>query len=68
MCDPMEVQPSKRMWKIPRWMNRLLTTIKYWFVKRPDSNYIKHAKRELIAMGYDLNDKEEGPNKWIVEN
>jgi hypothetical protein len=33
-----------------------------------ESNYIKHAKRELVALGYDLNDKEEGPNKWIMEN
>ena len=33
-----------------------------------DSNSIAHAKRELVAMGYDLNDKEEGPNKWIMEN
>ena len=32
------------------------------------SNLIKHAKRELKAVGYDLNDKEDGPNKWIVEN
>lgn len=33
-----------------------------------ESNYIKYAKRELVALGYDLNDKEEGPNKWIMEN
>ena len=33
-----------------------------------DSNSIAHAKRELVAIGYDLNDKEEGPNKWIMEN
>lgn len=32
------------------------------------SNLIKHAERELTAAGYDLNDKEEGPNKWIMEN
>lgn len=32
------------------------------------SNYIEHAKRELKAIGYDLNDQEDGPNKWIMEN
>lgn len=33
-----------------------------------ESNLIKHAKRELEVMGYDLNEKEENPNKWICEN
>ena len=28
---------------------------------------LDHAKQELMALGYDLNDKEEGPNKWIME-
>ena len=32
------------------------------------SNYIEHAKREFIAIGYDLEQTEEDPNKWIVEN
>lgn len=32
------------------------------------SRYREHAEAELIALGYDMNDKEEGPNKWIVEN
>jgi len=32
------------------------------------SNYRKHAEMELQALGYDLNDKEDGPNKWIMEN
>jgi len=31
-------------------------------------SYIDHAKREFKALGYDLDDKEEGPNKWIMEN
>lgn len=30
-------------------------------------SYIEHAKRELQAIGYKLDDKEEGPNKWMVE-
>ena len=29
---------------------------------------IEHAKRELLALGYDPNDAEDGPNKWIQEN
>jgi hypothetical protein len=33
-----------------------------------ESKYIKFAKQEFQALGYDLNDKEEGPNKWIMEN
>lgn len=32
------------------------------------SNYRKHAEREFKALGYDLDEKEEGPNKWIMEN
>lgn len=31
-------------------------------------SYLEHAKREFKALGYDLEDKEEGPNKWIMEN
>lgn len=32
------------------------------------SSYRKHAEREFKAIGYDLNDTEDGPNKWIMEN
>lgn len=31
-----------------------------------DNSCIQHAKRELQAAGYDLNSKEEGPNKWLA--
>ena len=31
-------------------------------------SYEEHAKRELEILGYDMNDKEEGPNKWMVES
>lgn len=31
-------------------------------------NLRDHAERELQILGYDLNDKEEGPNKWMVES
>lgn len=37
-------------------------------INPPESNYIKFAKRELEILRYDLNQKEEDPNKWIVEN
>lgn len=33
-----------------------------------DSNLIKHAKREFLALGYKPDDPEEGPDKWIQEN
>ena len=32
------------------------------------SNLLAHARREFEIIGYDLDDQEEGPNKWIVEN
>lgn len=32
------------------------------------SNLKEHAERELKSIGYDINDQEEGPNKWIMEN
>lgn len=31
-------------------------------------SYREHAERELKFAGYDLDEKEDGPNKWIVEN
>jgi hypothetical protein len=33
-----------------------------------ESNLIKHAKRELKVIGYDLDSKEDDPNTWICEN
>jgi len=33
-----------------------------------NSGLVSHAKREFMALGYDLEDKEDGPNKWIMEN
>jgi len=36
--------------------------------KEEESDIIKHAKRELELSGYDLNQTEEDPNKWMVEN
>lgn len=33
-----------------------------------ESKYIQFAKREFKTLGYDLDDKEENPNKWLIEN
>lgn len=33
-----------------------------------ESGLVAHAKHEFAVLGYDLDDKEEGPNKWIMEN
>lgn len=32
------------------------------------SNLEEHAKRELLALGYDPNEKQDDPNKWIQDN
>lgn len=32
------------------------------------SNYKDYAERELKVLGYDMDDTEEGPNKWMVES
>ncbi len=32
------------------------------------SNYRIHAERELKAIGYKMDDDEDGPNKWVREN
>lgn len=32
-----------------------------------EDNYVRHARRELVAAGYDLNEKG-GPNRWIQDN
>lgn len=49
-------------------LQRVYDKVKYTFIKPPESNLIKHAKDELRIAGYDLNQKEEDPNKWICEN
>lgn len=60
-----EVIQEEKLWeKLHRIFQRFLSRFK----KKPENNFIKHANREFVAVGYDLNDKEEGPNKWIVEN
>lgn len=33
-----------------------------------ESRYEQAAKRELVGIGYKLDDPEEGPNQWMVQN
>jgi hypothetical protein len=54
--------------KRENWLKLRFRRIKSLFRKKEESNVIKHAKQELKAVGYDLDEKEEGPNKWIVED
>ena len=35
--------------------------------EKSKSPYVSHAERELQAIGYDLSDTAEGPNKWMVD-
>jgi hypothetical protein len=70
-CEPTKriiPEPVLNWWYESKYGYRLWDKVKYTFVKRPECNSVKHAKRELVAAGYNLDDKEEGPNKWIVEN
>jgi hypothetical protein len=66
-CEPVSNIQSKLSalkWKIKDKVN----FIKYKFIKPPKSPLVLHAERELTAIGYDLNQKEEDPNKWICKN
>jgi hypothetical protein len=36
--------------------------------KEGENNLIQFAKQELALIGYKMDETEEGPNKWIVEN
>lgn len=47
---------------------RLYNWVRSLLSKEKKSRYRTHAEQEFVAMVYDLNDKEEGPNKWIMEN
>ena len=42
--------------------------LQFRIIEENNSNLIKHAKNELVTIGYDLNDTEEGPNKWMMES
>jgi len=55
-------------WKVESWLQKNAMSIIKWTEK--DSNYIKHAKREFLALGYIPADilQEDGPNQWIQNN
>lgn len=52
----------------PSLWDRLRWRYRAWRKRNEPSNLELHARRELKAAGYDPDDKEEGPNKWIQEN
>jgi len=66
-CEPKSTIGTKISYLWWRF-KQVFEPIKYCFVKRPKSSLIYHAEQELKALGYDLNQKEEDPNKWICEN
>lgn len=49
-----------------RWLQRVLFRAAMHLTE--EGNCEKAAKRELAAIGYRLDDPEEGPNKWMAEN
>lgn len=53
----------------PPWYKTLWWRIKDRFAKKKESNLVRHAKREFLAIGYIPLDQtqEDGPNKWIQE-
>ena len=57
---------SRFMNDLQHWLHRLL--FRAAMKLADESSLERHARIELQAAGYDLDDKEEGPNKWIVEN
>lgn len=70
-CEAVELSKINRKWrywkiKFSDFINSILVKLK--LKKKPKGNYRLHAECELKALGYDLNQKEEDPNKWIVEN
>lgn len=76
--EPVEVIRSRRFKHLPKkYLGYFLVKdtkykINNWLVrhnfKQADSSYLAHARRELELAGYDLNQKEEDPNKWVCES
>lgn len=52
----------------PSAFQRLKWKYREWKRRNEPGNYELHARRELKAAGYDPDDQEEGPNKWMQEN
>jgi hypothetical protein len=60
-------------WRVKDAWSRLRGFVQYRLFRaamamQEDGNMIQHAKRELLAAGYDPNQKEEDPDKWIQQN
>lgn len=52
----------------PSIFQRIKWKYRAWKRRNEPSNSELHARRELKAAGYDPDDQEEGPNKWIQAN
>ena len=50
------------------WRRRRLRRALRRYAAKHGNGYMSHARRELIAVGYDPNDREPGPDKWIQED
>jgi len=76
-------EPTEAIETKPRRIRRAWWLVRSWFASLPrrrilkalrrharkrDSGTIAHARREFLAIGYDPNDREDGPNKWIQNN
>ena len=75
--SPIAVSPSfttALYWRVMDPASRMRRRFYEWLMNlalrrlTPDSVGVAHAERELKAIGYDLDQKEEDPNKWICEN
>jgi hypothetical protein len=67
-----EWRPSP-MWRVKDAWSRLRGFVQYRLFRaamalQEDGNMIQHAKRELLAAGYDPHQKEDDPDKWIQQN
>jgi hypothetical protein len=76
-ADPEGWKPPSLTYRLAQRLRRLKGDARYTLQRilfraamalAEESNTEKHAKRELRAIGYDLDDKEEGPNKWMTRN
>ena len=75
--DPEGWKPPSLSYRMAYWMRRLIPSLRALLQRvlfrasmalAEESMYEKAAKRELVGIGYDLDDKTEGPNKWVTEN
>ncbi len=60
------VQCRPSLWSRVRWT--VQSRVHQWRHRHDKGNLRLHAERELQAIGYDLEDKKNGPNRWIMDN